>query len=193
MARNKEFDPSIVLHKSMEIFGHYGYEGTSLQNLIDGLGIARQSLYDTYGTKRDLFISAVKHYINGKTATVISYLERSGSVKRAISEIFYEGINVLKDDARRKECFIMDSAIAQIPHDLEISEFFNHDLKRLEEAFYKALVRAQEQGEIGKKKDINALAKYLNHSRYSLTQVAKLSSDHKVLDDYVSVILTTLD
>ena len=32
---------------------------------------------------------------------------------------------------------IMDSAIAQIPHDLEISEFFNHDLKRLEEAFIK--------------------------------------------------------
>lgn len=193
MARNKEFDPSIVLHKSMEIFGHYGYEGTSLQNLLEGLGIARQSLYDTYGTKRDLFISAVKHYINGKSAAVISYLESPGSVKKAISEIFYEGINVLKDDARRKECFIIDSAIAQVLHDVEIAEFFNQDLKRLEEAFYKALVRAQEQGEIGKQKDINALANYLNHSRYSLTQVAKLSSDHKVLDDFVSVILTTLD
>ena len=66
MARNKEFDPSIVLHKSMEIFGHYGYEGTSLQNLLEGLGIARQSLYDTYGTKRDLFISAVKQLYKWK-------------------------------------------------------------------------------------------------------------------------------
>lgn len=193
MARNKEFDPSIVLHKSMEIFGHYGYEGTSLQNLIEGLGIARQSLYDTYGTKRDLFISAVKHYINRKSAAVISYLESPGSVKRAISEIFYEAINVLKDDSRRKECFIMDSAIAQVPHDLEIAEFFNQDLKRLEEAFYKALIRAQEHGELGNHKDLSALAKYLNYSRYSLTQVAKLSSDHRVLDDFVSVILTTMD
>ena len=193
MARNKEFDPSIVLHKSMEIFGHYGYEGTSLQNLIEGLGIARQSLYDTFGTKRDLFVSAVKQYINGKSAVVISYLENSESVKNAISEIFYEGISVLKDDVKRKECFIMDSAIAQVPHDQEIAEFFNQDLKRLEEAFYKALKRGQEQGELGKQKDISALAKYLNHSRYSLTQVAKLSADHKVLDDFVAVILTTLD
>lgn len=193
MARNKEFDPSIVLRKSMEIFGHYGYEGTSMQNLLDGLGIARQSLYDTFGTKRDLFISAVTHYINEKSATVISKLGSPGSVKMAISEILYEGINVLKDDVKRNECFIMDSAIAQIPHDPEIAEFFNKDLKRLEEAFYKALVRAQEQGEMEMEKDIVALARYLNYSRYSLTQVAKLSSDPSVLDVFVSVILSTLE
>ncbi len=193
MARNKEFDTTQVLHKAMEVFGHYGYEGTSLPLLIKGLGIARQSLYDTYGTKRDLFISAVKHYINVKTAAVISCLESPGSVKEAISKVFYEGINVLKDDEKRKECFIMDSAISQVPRDTEIAEFFNKDLKRLEEAFYNALLRAREEGEIGKQKDIDALARYLNHSRYSLTQVAKLSSDSKVLDDFVSIVLSTLD
>lgn len=193
MARNKEFDPSIVLHKSMGIFGYYGYEGTSLQNLIDGVGIARQSLYDTFGTKRDLFISAVTHYLNGKSATVILKLETSESIRVAIKEIFYEGINILKDEVKRNECFIMDSAIAQIPHNQEIADFFNKDLKRLEEAFYKALVRAQEQGEIERQKDIVALASYLNYSRYSLTQVAKLSSNPSVLDDLVSVILSTLD
>ncbi len=37
MARSKEFDTTLVLHKAMEVFGHYGYEGTSLQNLLDGL------------------------------------------------------------------------------------------------------------------------------------------------------------
>jgi len=71
-------------------------------------------------------------------------------------------------------------------------EVYNRDIKRLEEAFY-VLVHAQEEGEIGKEKDIDALAKYLNHSRYSLTQVAKLSSDPKVLDDFVSIVLSTLD
>ena len=100
-------------------------KATSLQNLLEGLGIARQSLYDTYGTKRDLFISAVKQYINGKTAAVICNIIFGASwvSKKAISEIFYEGINVLKDDARRKECFIMDSAIAQIPHDWKYQSF----------------------------------------------------------------------
>lgn len=47
----------------MYVFGDRGYEGTSLPHLITGLGIARQSIYDTYGTKWDLFFAAVKHYM----------------------------------------------------------------------------------------------------------------------------------
>ncbi|AKG34854.1 TetR/AcrR family transcriptional regulator [Paenibacillus durus] len=194
MARSKEFDTTLVLHKAMEVFGHYGFEGTSLQNLLDGLGIARQSLYDTYGTKRDLFISAVKYYVNEKSAAVISYLERSGSAKQAIADIFYEIVAVLQDDLRRKECFILHSAIDQIPHDPEIAAFFKHDMERLEKAFYDALVRAREQGELsGRHDDLLALARYLYHARYALTQAAKMTDNPQVLDQIAAVTLSALD
>ncbi|GLI09309.1 putative HTH-type transcriptional regulator YezE [Paenibacillus tyrfis] len=194
MGRNKEFDTTVVLRKAMEVFGHYGYEGTSLQILLDGLGIARQSLYDTYGTKKDLFISAVKHYTNEKSAALVARLNRPGSVKAAITDIFCEIAAALKDEARRKECFIMHSAIDQVPHVPEIAAFFEQDASRLEEAYYRALVRAYEQGELSDRhSDLRALARYLNHSRYSLTQAAKLTSDPKVLDDIIKVTLSALD
>ncbi|GED58662.1 TetR/AcrR family transcriptional regulator [Brevibacillus formosus] len=194
MARSKEFDTTLVLHKAMEVFGHYGYEGASLQNLLDGLGIARQSLYDTYGTKRDLFLLAVKHYASEKMTAVISYLERPGSVKESIAEIFREIVTVLKDESRCKECFILLSAIDQVPHDTEIADFFRDDMARLEEAFYTALVRAQEQGELGhREKNLRALAQYLNHARYALTQAAKLTTNPEVLDHILTVTLSTLD
>jgi len=194
VGRSKEFDTTMVLHKAMEVFGHYGYEGTSLQNLLDGLGIARQSLYDTYGTKQDLFVSAVKHYVTAKTAVVIAELQRPGVVKEAIARIFQEGANVLKDERRRKECFIMHSAIDQVPHIPEIAEFFQQDVARLEHAFHEALVRAKEQGELSDRHDnLLALARYLNHARLSLTQTAKLTSDPQVLDDIVAVTLSALD
>ena len=194
MGRNKEFDTTLVLHKAMEVFGHYGYEGTSLQNLLDGLGIARQSLYDTYGTKRDLFILAVKHYVNEKSAAVISLLQQPGSVKQIIAAIFAEVVAVLKDDQRRRECFIIDSAIDQVPHDAEIAEFFRKDVERLEQAFYEALVRAREEGELHKEKEhLLALARYLTHTRYALIQAAKLTANPDVLDDMAAVALTTLE
>lgn len=193
MGRSKEFDTTLVLHKAMEVFGHYGYEGTSLQNLLEGLGIARQSLYDTYGTKRDLFISAVKHYVNEKTAAVISYLGRPGPVKEAIDHIFREVTAALKDELRRKECFIMYSAIDQVPHDPEIAAFFQQDMARLEQAFYEALVRARKQGELSDRQDLRALARYLNHSRYALTQAAKLTSNPEVLDDIAAVTISMLN
>lgn len=194
MARSKEFDTTLVLRKAMEIFGHYGFEGTSLQNLLDGLGIARQSLYDTYGTKRDLFISAVKHYVNEKSDAVIAYLQRPGSVKAAIADIFHEIVAVLQDDKRRNECFILHSAIDQVPHDPEIAAFFKQDVARLEQAFHDALVRAKEMGELGDRhENLRALARYLYHARYALTQAAKLSDDPQVLDHIAAVTLSALD
>lgn len=60
LGRSKEFDAALALRKEMEVFGQYGYEGASLQGLLSHLGIAHQSLYNTFGTKRDLFLVALK-------------------------------------------------------------------------------------------------------------------------------------
>jgi len=193
MARSKEFDMNRVLHKAMEVFGHYGYEGTSLPILLEGLGIARQSLYDTYGTKKDLFIKAVKHYVNEKSSAVVAHLEKSESVKEAIHAIFREIVFVLQDEDRRKECFILYSAIDQVPHEPEIAALFEEDRNRLERAFYEALVRARQTQELSTDQDLQALARYLYHSRYALTQVAKLTNDPKVLEEITTVTLSTLE
>lgn len=194
LGRNKEFDTALVLHRAIEVFGEYGYEGTSLQELLSHLGIARQSLYDTYGTKRDLFLSAVKTYLEGKNAAVMERLEAPGSVKEAIREIFHEGVNVLKDPERAKACFIINSAIEQIPHDPELARYFEGQSKQLEDAFYQALLRAKDQGELtGEDNDISALARYLNQSRLSLTFVAKVTADMGRLQDHVDVSLSVLD
>lgn len=49
MGRHKEFNRDEVLMKAMETFWHYGYEGTSIQTLVEKMGINRGSLYDTFG------------------------------------------------------------------------------------------------------------------------------------------------
>ncbi|MFP9131308.1 TetR/AcrR family transcriptional regulator [Niallia sp. BSM11] len=193
MARSKEFDTNLVLHKAMEVFGHYGYEGTSLQLLLEGLGIARQSLYDTYGTKRDLFIKAVSHYVNEKSTNVVDYLEQTNPVKKAISDIFSVIVETLNDEQRRRECFILNSAIDQIPHDPEIAELFKQDKVRLENALYEALLRGQEQGEFSPQQDLRALAQYLYHARYALTQAAKFTEDSNVIEQITTVTLSVLD
>lgn len=193
MARSKEFDTTLVLHKAMEVFGHYGYEGTSLPLLLEGLGIARQSLYDTYGTKRDLFVKAVKHYVNEKSSAVVDYLEQTEPVKKAISDIFHIIVATLKDEQRRKECLILYSAIDQVPHDPEIAALFEQDRNQLEKALYEALDRGQHQGELNPNQDLHALAQYLYHLRYALTQVAKLTNDPKVIEEIAAVTLSALD
>ncbi|NMP07868.1 TetR/AcrR family transcriptional regulator [Paenibacillus polymyxa] len=194
MGRAKEFDTESVLRKAMAVFGEHGYEGTSLTILLDQLGIARQSLYDTYGTKYDLFFSAIQLYIRDKTEAVVHLLSQPGSIKDAIATIFNESVRVLTDKRLSKECFIMNSAIEQAPHHHEIKAFISKNTEKLEFAFYNALVRAQKEGEIHvTESELLSIARFLNHARLSLTFTAKTGASTEVLRDIVRTTLSVLD
>ncbi len=56
--RHKAFDPSTVLNEAVDVFWTQGYEATSVQDLVDHMGINRFSMYDTFGNKHELFMSA---------------------------------------------------------------------------------------------------------------------------------------
>ena len=62
MGRSKEFDTDKALIQAMELFWSNGYEKTSIQDLLDVMGIHRKSLYDTFGDKHELYMEAVKRY-----------------------------------------------------------------------------------------------------------------------------------
>ena len=62
MARTKEFDRDAALDRAMHVFWKKGYEATSLPDLLQAMGIARQSLYDTFGEKHALFMAALERY-----------------------------------------------------------------------------------------------------------------------------------
>ncbi|MFE5588533.1 helix-turn-helix domain-containing protein, partial [Kitasatospora sp. NPDC056531] len=59
MARTKEFDPDAALQAALELFWRRGYEATSMADLVEGLGIARASIYATFGSKRELYLRAL--------------------------------------------------------------------------------------------------------------------------------------
>ena len=58
LGRPKEFDRREALEKAMEAFWAKGYEGTSVSDLLEAMGIHRGSMYDTFGDKRSLFLEA---------------------------------------------------------------------------------------------------------------------------------------
>ena len=62
MARPKEFERDVVLDRAMRVFWSRGYEATSIQALVDRMGIQRGSLYGTFGHKRALFFAAIDRY-----------------------------------------------------------------------------------------------------------------------------------
>jgi len=68
MARPKEFDQAAALETAMEVFWTRGYEATTMGDLRKAIGIGRQSLYDTFGDKEQLFAAALDQHLRQRVA-----------------------------------------------------------------------------------------------------------------------------
>ncbi|QGQ99800.1 TetR/AcrR family transcriptional regulator [Paenibacillus psychroresistens] len=192
MARTKAFDKNEVLHKAMSVFGSRGYEGATLPDLITGLGIARQSLYDTYGTKRDLFLTAVKYYMDRKNHDLQELLDQPGTVTEKVEQAFSAIIRVLADPILRRECFIISSAIEQASHDEELAAYMHTNNEQVERGFYTMLELGVEKGELSQEVNIRDLSWFLAHERLALVSAAKLGMDEQKLVSIMQIVLSVL-
>src|SRR5262245_10373536 len=100
MARSKEFEINEVLDKAINLFWRQGYEKTSIQDLVDGMGIHRRSLYDTFGDKHQLFMDALNRYNAMTSSKITKRIERSASVKQAIRQLFEMTISLEENQTK---------------------------------------------------------------------------------------------
>jgi len=78
MPWTKNFDVDRTLDKAMRLFWAHGYEATSMQDLVDGMGINRGSIYSTYGDKRQLFLAALNRYDVECRKSLLESLDQHG-------------------------------------------------------------------------------------------------------------------
>jgi TetR/AcrR family transcriptional repressor of nem operon len=192
MARTKDFDENEVLIKAINLFWHKGYNGTSMQDLVDGLGISRSSLYDTYGDKHTLFMKALESYKASASNTMCNIISNAVSAKKAIRRLLELTTLELVGDNLHKGCFMTNAAVEVAPHDAEVNDMICQNDQLIEDAFYKAIKKGQESGEINHKKDARALARFIFNAVQGIRVSAKLTSDKAVFDDIVELTMSVL-
>ncbi len=161
----------------METFWRYGYEGTSMENLLKNMGINRGSLYDTFGGKRSLFESALALYEEKVLATIVQPLEAPDAAKQAICDRFDEIVDQAVSDVQRRGCLITNSAVELASHDPEIQQQIARTFAQVKQAFEKALLRSQQQGEISPELDREAIAAFLTSSLQGLRVMSRVNPD----------------
>ena len=134
MARTKDFDESEVLAKAIKLFWQKGYNGTSMQDLVDGLGISRSSIYDTFGDKHQLYLKALGTYRQNAIGVRDQILHASVPAKAAIRQLMDLTIDQMIRDKQHKGCFLVNSAVENAPHDKEINAIVCQNDRELENA-----------------------------------------------------------
>ncbi|PZG12255.1 TetR/AcrR family transcriptional regulator [Nonomuraea aridisoli] len=159
MARTKEFDPDTALQQALELFWERGYEATSMADLVERLGIARASIYATFGGKRELYLKALERYI--EQSDVVEPLSQPGPALPAIRAFLDAYVAECLADELRRGCMVVNTAVEFGSRDPVVSRKIVASWAEMEAVLAGALVRARAQGEIPVGKDPHALARFL--------------------------------
>jgi len=193
MARPKEFQHDVVLDRAMRAFWSRGYEATSIQHLVDRMGIQRGSLYDTFGDKRTLFFAAIDRYDRVVTGKLLAALDEPASGKDAIRRFFRLKVDLAVEPGRPRGCLVTNSAAELASRDRGTATKVGTVLTKIEASINRAVVRAQKAGEIDPTRNARALARFLTSSAQGLSVMAKTFPERAVLEDIVKVTLAALE
>ena len=109
--RPREFDADEALDRALLVFWRKGYEGATLPDLTEAMGINRPSLYAAFGSKEELFRRALDRYDQGPAAFVRESLREPTA--RAMAERLLAGsVDLLIDPRHPRGCLVVHGALA---------------------------------------------------------------------------------
>ncbi|WP_046469658.1 TetR/AcrR family transcriptional regulator [Allosalinactinospora lopnorensis] len=193
MARTKEFDPDAALVAALELFWERGYEATSMADLVERLGVARASIYATFGGKRELYLRALERYGEFKDPLVLERLSRPGPALPAVRALVEDYAREAASEEGRRGCFVVNTAVELAPHDPDAARRVQGNWRFLETAIGSALTRARAQGELAADKDPQALARFLITLLQGMRVIGRADPDPVRLRAAAEEALTLLD
>ncbi|MGW4880130.1 TetR/AcrR family transcriptional regulator [Streptomyces sp. NPDC004262] len=158
--RPRGFDADAALDRAVEVFWRQGYEGASLSDLTEAMGINRTSMYAAYGNKEELFRRAVARYAEADMAYARDALARPTAY--AVVEAFLRAnADALTRADRPPGCLSVQGGLAEGGDNGHIAGFLAESRLAGERALAGRLARAVAEGDLPADTDPAALARYV--------------------------------
>jgi TetR/AcrR family transcriptional regulator, transcriptional repressor for nem operon len=193
MARTKDFDENEVLTRAMNLFWSRGYGATSMEDLVNELGISRSSLYDTYTDKHTLFIKALGNYQHMSAEKIREIAAHPGPAKETVKKLIELSTDNFLGGKNRKGCFLVNAGVEVAPHDKEVNNMVCRNDQEMEEVFYQVIQKGKKKGEIKNRRDARSLARFIFNTMKGLQVTSKSASDKSFADDIIQLAISTLD
>jgi len=192
MARPREFDRDTALQRAIDTFAMHGFEGTSTPMLLDAMKIGRQSLYDTFGDKRSLYLEALRTYSNDSVGMTLSAMFASTLVREGIEQALLGFAKNATSVTTARACLGIHA----------ITEFgtFASDVKAVTDeiagrtvlAFESRIREGIARGELAVDLDAAATAQFLLATLSGLKIAARAGADLSTLQGIVGIAMRAL-
>jgi AcrR family transcriptional regulator len=146
----------------MELFWERGYEGASIGDLTEVMGISAPSLYAAFGGKEQLFREAVALYDTLEGSVTERALREEPTAQAAIAAMLRENAEVYADPAKPSGCLIVLGATTWTPRNEAVRAYLTQLRRQTHDAIRARLERGVLEGDVPPGADLDALAAYFN-------------------------------
>jgi AcrR family transcriptional regulator len=161
MGRPREFDPDQALDRALRVFWRSGYEGASIADLTEAMGITKPSLYAAFGNKEELFRKALDRYVDGPGGYVQIALAKA-TAREVVQHLLYQAADAVTDPDNPPGCLAVQGALCCG----EAAETIKQELMARrangEQDLCKRFERAIAEGDLPKGSDAADLARYIS-------------------------------
>ena len=192
MARTKEFDRDDVLKKAMNLFWKKGYHATSIQDLVDHLGINRGSIYATFDGKDELYQEAVTLYRTQNAVALKEFLLEYLSVKTGIRALMHRNLDQVKCDSEKKGCFIVNCTTEYIPTHTDAVNIVEENRSAFLKTVTAYIQSGIDSGEVTSSSSAHSLANLVYTFFSGMMVVSKTTKDFAELENSIDIVLELL-
>lgn len=192
MPRVKQFSEEEVLEKAVHLFWKKGFHATSMQDIVDALGINRASIYDTFGSKRELFNLTINKYKHQNLERVSTFLFRHSNVREGLHLLFELSIAEVLDEEKPNGCFIVNTT-GELGEDVDMNERLLENKVAFEKVYFDYLKYGVDHNQVSPYKNLKEMASYLYTLQAGIKVMSKVHQDKEELLKIVATGLTILD
>jgi AcrR family transcriptional regulator len=119
--RPRSFDESGALEKATKVFRSNGYDGTTIDDLVAGMGVGRPSLYSIFGDKRTIFLRVLRTYAEAKGARASKALFSPPALRDSLVGFLRHAVESATEEGSAPGCLLV--CVAPLVDDPEVRQF----------------------------------------------------------------------
>ena len=192
MARKREFNKEKVLEQAMLLFWQKGYEATSIRDLKKVMGISSSSMYETFGDKRNIFLTALERYCAIELEQISGMLQENSDVKSFIEALFQSIDRVLPGRTQAYGSMTFNTMAEFGMSDSTITDILYSHFFAIAEIIASVIRQAQQNSSITTTDDPLQLAHVILSSLQGLATIKSMKPDYPYAGAYQQIILRVL-
>ena len=193
MARPQAFERADVLSSALQVFWQKGYDGASVQDLVEATGLNRGSLYNSFGDKADLFAEVMELYKSHSPIKPMIMAADDADVSLLFKDFFQRLVDRAQADPDHKGCLLTNTAAGFYGCSDQMTEWVCESLDSLEALFVRLIERGQEFDDISSSADPLKLARFLIAAAQGLNVMARTGAKAHMLQDIADQTLEALN